>query len=506
MQLNNRLILSNSVILYVRLIVVSLIGLIVTRIILKNLGITDFGIYTVIGGVVSLVGFINTVMLSSSNRYIAFEIGSGSTKSIKKIFNICINIHGAIAIIAILIGEAIGEWYIRNYINLPIGKLVEALWVYRLSLLGSVISFIGVPYIGLLLAKEKFLVFCTVDILNSLCKLIISYCIAYSSSERLVTYAVLMSFVITLPTFIYFIYCRKKYIDLVRYKFYKKWVDYKEIFDFSVWVAYGALAYVGKIQGAALIINFFFGAVLNSALGIANSVNAIIVTFAGNVGKAITPQITKSYAAGNLKRTEDLVIADSKYTYFLLLIPAVPILLEIDYILNQWLIEVPPYTAIFIRLMIFDALLGALNAGVTDAIFASGKIKIYQLYINTISLLSLPIAYLLLRTGAEPYTLFYAYISVTLVCLFIRQFILYKVVKFNTKRLLINSYCPAIIVTITLLPLISLTKETIHPLFVILISILYLLIMIFLLGLNKKERNYIIDILNVVFFKVFHKE
>jgi len=489
MEQDNKRILSNSIILYIRLIFTSIIGLVVTRVILKNLGIDDFGIYSVIGGVVTLIGFINTVMLSTSNRFIAFELGKGTTGNINKIFNVCLNIHAAVALLALLLGVAIGEWYIHRYINIPDGKLIEAIWVFRFSLLGSIVSFVGVPYIGLLLAKEKFLVFCAVDILMSVCKLIISYEIVYVQTERLVVYAALMAVVTALPTILYAIYCNRKYLELIRYRFYRKWSEYKEIFGFSVWIGYGALASVAKMQGAALIINYFFGAALNSALGVAFTVNSVIVTFAGNVGKAISPQITKSYAAGNIKRTEDLVIADSKYTFFLLTIPALPILLEIDAVLKLWLTVVPPYTGIFIKLMMVDALIGALNAGVPNAIFATGNIKWYQLIINTLFLLSLPIAFVTLKMGAEPYALLYAYIGVSFVALFVRQILLYRIVKFNTKRLLIKSYLPAFLVSLSVSPTYFLLRTEIHPMLVILISICYLLVLIFLIGLTSVERK-----------------
>lgn len=495
MEQNNKLILSNSILLYIRLIVVSIIGLFVTRIILKNLGIHDFGIYTVIGGVVTLVGFINTVMLATSNRFIAYELGVGAINRINKIFNVSLNIHGAIALLALIIGEIVGEWYINNYIKMPPDKLMEAIWVFRFSLSGSVISFIGVPFMGLLLAKEKFLVFCTVDVLISFCKLIFSFCIGYILSNRLVYYAAIMALLTALPTFIYFLYCRRAYFDLVKYRFFKKWTDYKEILNFSVWVGYGAFATVGKNQGATLIINYFFGATLNSALGIASSVNGIIMSFAGNARNAISPQITKSYAAGNAKRTEDLIIAVSKYTFFLLLIPALPIFLEVDYILSIWLVMVPPYTAIFIRLMIIDVLIGALNAGVTDAIFASGNIKWYQLIINTIFLLSLPTAYFLLKMGGEPYTLLYAYIGVSIIALFLRQFLLHLIVKLNTRRLFLHSYIPAFVVTLSLVPTFLLPKISVHPLAVIVLSILFTLFVIFFIGLNKKEKDYALSII-----------
>lgn len=505
MEKDNKLIVNNSIILYVRLIIVNIIGLVVTRVILNNLGATDFGIFAVVGGVVSLIGFINTVMLSVSNRFIAFEIGKGDNQSINKIFNISFNIHLFIAITVFIIGLPLGEWYIHNYLNIPPERILDAIWVLRFALLGSVISFVGIPYNGLQVAKEKFLLVSIVEVITSISKLVIAFLIGFVTTKRLITYAALMAFVTALPTIIYIIYTRKNDLELVKYQLNKQWRDYKEMFSFSIWIGYGAMASIGKAQGANLIINYFFGAMLNAALGIASSINGIVLTFANSVGRAITPQITKSYAAGETRRTEDLVIAASKYTFLLLLIPALPLFLEIDYILNLWLVEVPEYTSIFIRLMLIDALIGALNAGVAQAIFASGRIKWYQIIINTVFLFSLPIAFFVLKSGAEPQGLLYTYIGVSIFALIIRQVLLYYIVHFNTKRLLLMSYLPSFFVMLSLIILLLLPFDYIHSFWIMVISVVYLLSSIFILGLNKKERTYVLNTVNLVILKFSRK-
>lgn len=495
MESNNKLILSNSVILYIRLIIISLVGLIVMRVILKALGVEDFGIYAVVGGIVALVGFVNTVMLTATNRFIACELGRGDLTNINKIFNVSLLIHLAIAFIVLILAKVIGEWYINHYLKIPEGKLSITLWVFRYSVLGSVISFIGVPYNGLIIAKEKFLVFCSVDILVSLLKLVASYLILYYFINKLLVYAVLIGILTAFPTIVYFYYCKKKFPRITRFRLFWHWEDYKEIFNFSVWVGYGALASVGKLQGAALIVNYFWGAALNTALGIANSVNAVVVMFAGNVGRAISPQINKSYAAGNKLRTEDLVIAASKYTYFLLLLPAVPLLIQTEYILKMWLTLVPEYTVVFVRLIIIDALIGALNAGIPDAIFASGKIRSYQLIVNTIFLFSLPVAYWVLKSGYEPYALQYTYIVFSVIVLIVRQIILQRVVKFNTRRIILHSYFPALLVSGVLCPWIYL-RNVLPPFWTIGLSVVYALLAIFFCGLKKEERLFVLGVLN----------
>ena len=451
MNAENRTIVFNTFILYSRLFITSIIGLLATRYILKGLGVDDFGIYAVIGGFVSLMAFVNTIMLSATNRFIAFEVGRNLPENINRIFNASRLIHIIIAAIVLLLAFTIGRWYIIHYVNLPDGRLEDALHVFKWSVLGSAIAFVGVPYNGFLLAKEKFAVFCSTEIVVSFAKLIVALFLLRFSGNRLLFYAILMAGLTALPTFVYWVYCQLRYRELVRWDAPSNFQVYRELLSFSVWTGYGALATVGKVQGAALLINFFFGVAFNAAFGIANSVNAILVLFCSNVGKAISPQITKSYARGDLCRMEKLVIASSKYSFFLMLLPAVPLFLKTEYILGLWLGEVPSYTSIFIRLMIVDALIGTLNAGIPEAIFATGRIKAYQLIVNTLFLMSLPLAYLLLQSYPVPSVILYSYIIISVIVLFVRQFILHYIIKFNNKNLLYESYIPAIKVLILVL-------------------------------------------------------
>lgn len=494
----NKLIIKNSSYLYIRLIVTSVVSLFTTRIILKNIGIEDYGIYTIIGGIVLLIGFINTVMLSVSNRFIAFEVGSGSISSTNRIFNTCLIIHILIAIIALFIGLPFGEWYIHNYVNISSEKIIVAIWVFRFSLIGSIVSFIGVPYNGLLIAKENFLPYTIIEIINTFLKLIIACLILIVTKDKLIVFAGLMSILTMTPTFFYFIYCKFKYTNIVKFLFNSNIFEYRIILSFSVWVGYGALAFVGKIQGANLLLNYYFGTAINASLGIANSLNAIIITFAANLSNAISPQITKTFAANELKRTEDLVIANSKYNFFLLLFPALPLFLEVEYIMNIWLFEVPPRVSIFIRLMIIDSLIGGLNSGIINAVNASGKIKWYQIIVNTTSLLSLPLAFIFLNNGYAPESLFYSYIIISIVVLFVRQIVLNYIIKFNIKRLILKSYLPAVIVALTLVPLYFMKLLNLHPVIFMFFSIIYLVTSILIFGLSKFERDSLIDLFLLV--------
>lgn len=485
----------NSVILYLRLFVTAVCGLFTTRYALEALGVNDYGLFAVVGGIISFIAILNTIMLSTSNRFIATAIGKKDLSLISKTFNVNLIIHLFIAVFTVCVLGPIGKWYIENYINYS-GNTKIVLDVYYISLFCSAISFIGVPYNGLLLAKERFVVFCSTDIFASVIKLVISYILISHFEAKLLIYAFTLGITTAFPTLIFYLYCRHRFPLYVKFKFIKDRKLYKEIFNFSIWVGYGALASIGKSQGGALIINRFFNTVMNTAYGIANTVNGILLTFAHNVTKSIAPQITKSYAAGEYSKSEKLVIISSKVSFSLMLLISSPFIVTPELIFSIWLGEIPDYVIIFTYLVIADALIGALNAGIPELIFASGKIKSYQIIVNTVFLLSIVAGYFTLKAGFPAYYLQIVYILFSFLALIIRQIVLNKVVKFNNKKLFIESYLPSVIVFILFLGIFFL-KPVIDAWLLFTIALIYLLVLIFLIGLNKDERGFIIRILKL---------
>lgn len=493
----NRAIFINSIILYIRLGVTSVCGLLTTRFTLQSLGVDDFGIFSVVGSVISFIAVINTIMLSTSNRFIATAIGKKDELLINNTFNVNLSIHVAIAIVTMILAIPLGEWYINNYINYS-GNIQNVLLVYRITVIGSVISFVGVPYNGLLLAKERFLVFCSTDVLSSIIKLVVSYLLISHFESKLTVYASTICFCTAFPTLALWWYCKRIFPSLVKFHLVHNKSMYKEVFGFSVWVGYGALATVGKSQGAAVIVNIFFNTIMNTALGIANSVNSILLTFANNVTKSISPQIVKGYSSGDLKRSEDLVIMASKFSFVIMLFVSSPFLIAPELIFKLWLGCVPEYVSTFTILIVVDALIGTLNAGIPDLIFATGKIRTYQLILNTIFLLSVVTAFFVLKTGAPAYSLNLTYIVFSIVALVIRQIVLNKVVKFNNTRLFMESYLPCLLIVVLFVPFLLL-KNRISLLLAIVIGILYLIILITIIALNKKEKKYIIIRIKKIF-------
>ena len=487
----NKAIFLNSIILYAKLIITAIAGLLTTRFALQALGVDDFGLFSVVGGVISFIAIVNTIMISTSNRFIATAIGKGDMKMINNTFSVNVVIHVLIAVITLAVAYPLGDWYILNFINYG-GDIQSVMTVFHITIIGSVISFIGVPFNGLLIAKERFLVFSTAEIIANITKVIVSYSLIYFFANKLSVYSLTICLTTAFPTFVFIVYCRKLFPQIVAFHFVKEWAPYREVLAFSVWVGYGAIATVSKNQGAALIVNRFFNTTMNTALGLANSVNSIILTFANSISKSISPQIVKSYAAGDKERSETLVVMASKYSFLILLLVASPFLVAPEWIFSLWLGVVPANLIIFSTLIIVDALIGVFNAGIPDLIFASGKIKWYQIIVNTMFLLSVLAAYYVLQAGAPAYYLQVTYIIFSLIILVLRQIALNRIVKFNNWNLIRKSYIPCIYVVI-LFTLVFTIKGIVVPFMLMIISIVYLLILYFTIALTKEERLFVIN-------------
>lgn len=499
---SNRVILQNSVILYIRLAVVSVCGLFTTRFALQALGITDFGLFSVVGGVISFIALFNAIMLSTSNRFIATAIGKNNDDEVNITFNINLLIHAVIAVVTLIAAIPLGDWYILNYVNFS-GDIHIAVKVFNITIVGSVISFIGVPFNGMLMAKERFFVFCSTDVLSSILKMIGAWSLLYFFDNKLLTYAVLLTVLSAYPTFVFWLYCKRKFPEYTRFRLVRDSARYREVFGFSVWVGYGALASIGKAQGSALIINAFFNTIMNTALGLANNVNSIINMVATSMTKSIAPQIIKNYAAGDMSRCERLVVLASKVSFIGLFIASSPFFIEPEWILDLWLGEVPPNTVIFVQLLLIDAFIGSLNCGIPEVIFASGKIRWYQLIVNTILLFSIFVAWLVLYFAAPAYMMMVVYIIFSLIVLVIRQVVLNKIVKFNNWRLIRESYLPSISVLLMSLPFLFIK---IHPVVNITIAFLGILVITYFVGLNRAERNMAREITGKVRRKLFNLE
>ena len=488
----NKAIAVNTIVLYGKMAITTICALLTTRFALLALGNTDFGLYSVLGGIISFVAIFNTIMLSTSNRFIAVAVGKGDIEEANKQFNVCLAIHFFIAIITIIVAIPIGDWYVHKFVNYD-GDIELAQMVYNISIIGSVLSFIGVPYNGLLMAKERFVVFSSIEIVASIIKLVIAYLLLSHFSNKLLVYTVALAFLTAIPTFAYWIVCKIQFGSIVKLRPVTERQRYKDVFGFSAWVTVGAVTYIGKNQGAALIINAFFNTVMNTALGIANSINSYISLFAQNVTQPMAPQIVKSYASGNMQRAIDLLVMSTKFAFLMMLIISTPFMVAPEAIISIWLGSIPPYVVLFTVLLIVDQLIQSLNSGISNVIFASGKIALYQISVSVLNVLSIVLAFLVLYAGYPAYGLIVSYILVSILKFFVMQWVLHKTIHIENSILIRRSYLPSLLVVILLLPVLLL-RGIIHPMPLIVISIIYVMALVFFVGLNKKERSYILTL------------
>lgn len=483
----NRAIAYNAIILYTKMIINTVCALLTTRFALQALGVDDFGLFSVLGGIISFIGIFNTIMVSSSNRFIAVAIGKSDEDEVNKQFNVSLLIHIAIALFALIIAIPVGYWYIPRYVNYP-GPINNAMMVYIISVVGSILSFVGVPYNGLLMAKEKFSVFSVVDILAHIFKLIIAWLLVSHFNNKLLIYSITMGMVTAIPTLVYYLYCHHHYSKYVTLHFVRDIGMYKRVFSFSSWIAIGAVTQVGKNQGATLLVNAFFNTAMNSAMGVASSINTYVTMFASNVTQPMQPQITKSFVAGNKDRTDELLIMSTKYSFMLTLLVGSFFLVSPEWLLGLWLKEVPEYSSVFLMLFVVDSIVRSVNAGAANIIFASGKLSLFQSLVSLLNVLSIVLAFLMLRAGAPAYSLLIAYIVCSALLFFAVQYSLIYSLHYDTSILWKRSYMPSIITAALFVPALFM-PNLFHPLIKTGLAVVYLCLLEWFICLSKNERT-----------------
>lgn len=397
---NNKRIAKNTLMLYIRMLLIMVVNLYTSRVILQALGVEDFGLYNVVGGVVVLFTFINNAMVTSTQRFLNFEIGRNDIEEAQKVFSASLNIHFLIAGIFLLLAETVGLWFLNQYIQIPDGRETAANLVYQFSVIVSILNIIRSPYNAAIIAHEHMSFYAYVSIIEVILKLAIVYMV-YLFADRLIAYAFLMMLVTLIVLGVYYIFCRKKY-QICKYRFEYDKKRYLSLTSFSGWSLFGSLANMGASQGINIILNMFFGVAVNAAMGIANQVNAAVYQFVSSFQTAFNPQIIKSYAAGDRTYFISLIMNTSRYSFLLLFLLALPIYICCPEILSIWLGTVPEYAVEFCRLMLLFLLIDAVQGPLWVSAQATGKIKNYQILMSVLILLNLPITYVLLVFFKNP--------------------------------------------------------------------------------------------------------
>ena len=485
----NKAIVVNSAILYIRLVITSLCGFFTTRFALQALGVVDYGLFSVLGGIIALIDVANAVMINTTTRFMTVALGKGDEKDINEQFNINLRIHFFTALFSLLIAFTIGYWYIHNYLNYE-GDIDNATIVFFMSVISAAISMVGVPFQGLITAKENFMVTSIPAVLSNLIKLAVSWLLVYFFSQKLLIFAGTQALCTIYPMIAYAIYCYRHYPKIVRLGKVNERKKYKEVLSFSGWTLYGTLACMAKSQGASIVINLFFTTVLNAALGVANMLTGLINTFARNAAQPMFPQITKSYSIGDMDRCKQLLCMTSKVSILVTLLFSAPFLIDAEWILRLWLADVPPMAVTFTLLLIADLLINAFDQGIGVVVKANGNIGVYEFFGNSLRLAAIVVSYFILKMGAAAETLLYTYIVVSAIVVIVNQFILKHVTKIDYKMLIRHSYVPSILVMALFSPILIIKISTV-PILNIMIGFLYLLLLVWFIGLTKRERLFV---------------
>lgn len=494
---NNKRIAKNTFMLYIRMFVLMIISLFTSRVILQSLGITDYGIYNVVAGVVSLMGLLNSAMSVSTQRYLTFELGKGESNfsQLHKTFNISFSIYVLLGILFLVIAETVGLWFVNAKLVIPEERLVAANWCYQFCTISVINSLLVNPYNASIIAHEKMDIYAYVSIVEAILKLSIAYAIHISPIDRLISYGFLYMVMSLIVTMIYRIYCIRHFKEC-KLKWFSDKNLFRELTSYSGWNLFGSAAGLANSQGLNILLNLFFTPAVNAARGIAVQIDYVITVFSSNFYSAVRPQITKYYASNEMDEMTKLIFRSSKMNFYLILIIAVPILVEAPYLINLWLGQIPEYAVEFSRLSIVISIITAMSTPIMTAAHSTGRIALYQSVVGTILILTVPIGYLTLKMGYGPTAVYMVSIVMSLTSYFIRLLILKRLMPFPIKKYLGEVFCVNTLVAVISLSIpvylhIELEKSLLNTIVVILISFFWSALAVYSIGLNKVEKKFL---------------
>lgn len=445
--INNKRIAKNTIALYFRSLLSLFVGLFSVRIVLKVLGENDYGIYSVIGGLLAFFTFISAALYAGNQRFFSFYIGKKDKNGLKYIFGISLTVYLIFALCIFIFGELIGVWYINTYLNIEPGRLFAANVIFQFSIISSSFGLLGAPYSSAIMANEDMHVFGWIAIYDAIVKLLICYLLVVSPWDKLISYSLLLAIAGVISTTFTIVYSHLKYRECGFRPLWNK-AKIKELTSFSGWNLFGSFGWIVKNQGLSLVLNLFFGSIVNTAQGIAMSVRNYSAIFSTNFSNAVAPQIVKNYAAFDYSKLVPLLYRSCKMTFFLMLIVVAPLFFYMDSILSFWVGEHSDIMTVFCQIMIIEALIDSVSYPMASANQATGKIAIYQGLIGLFEFLTLPAAYILLKFGLSPIYAFIASLVSQIFVVGVRTIFLYRVFPGAVKGTIQNVYIPCLIVSI----------------------------------------------------------
>lgn len=485
----------NTIILYFRMIVTIIIGLYTSRILLRALGFSDYGIIEVVGGLVTMIAFFQVGLSGAAQRFLSFDLGKGDIQNIKNTFCTLVITHNIIAILGLVFLESIGLWFLNSKLNIPADRLYYANWVFQCSLINFAVSLITVPYNAAIIAHEHMGAFAYITIAETIYKFVLAASLIYSPIDKLILYSVLTALGQVVICYIYRSYCKKNFAECT-YTFHFDRKLTKEMLSFAGWGFVGNMGFSTKDQLSNILLNLFFDTTVNAARGIASRVSGIINSFAQNFTTALNPQIAKLYAAGEYEKSRDLVYAASRYAFFLLSIIAVPFMTNEHYILILWLGDIPPYTDSFVFIILTVALIYSMAHSTATAIMTTGKVRALQLGLALILLSEIPIAYVLLKYfHCNPWQAMIPSVITTMITVLYRYYLITKYVPiYSFKHFITHTVLPCLTIYAISLGL-SIYVRSLFPdgffyfLLTTFFSIVIVSLIICFIGLTSKERK-----------------
>ena len=493
----NKRIAKNTLVLYVRMLFTMGISLFTSRVILQTLGVEDYGISSVVGGVISMFTFINAAMVSSTQRYLNFELVRGDANQLRSVFSTSLQIHALIALAIIVLSETVGLWFLNEKLVIPEARMTAAMWVYQCSILSCAVSIMSTPYNAVIVAHEKMSAFAYISILDVSLKLLVVYLLVVLPFDKLIILAILNLLVQLFIRYIYTLYCHRHFPEsYFQFRFNK--TLFKEMFGFAGWSFWGNLAAILYTQGLNMMLNIFFGPIVNAARGIAVQVQSAVQQFVGGFQTALNPQITKNYASNNLPQMHSLMFRSARFSFLLLFFLSLPVLMETNFILTLWLKTVPDDAVIFTQIMICISLIYTTANPCIIANQATGKVKIYQMVVGGILLLILPISYVVLKLGAPAYSVFIVHFCIESLAQFSRMYMLRKLIHLPLWQYMKNIYIPivstvAIAIILPLVVRMQVAEGWLRFLAVGFTCVLSVGASSYFIGFTKQERVFFLD-------------
>ena len=490
---NNKRIAKNTLFLYMRMLLIMGVTLYTSRVVLQVLGVEDFGIYNVVGGIVVLFTFVNNAMVTSTQRFLNYELGHGDSEAVRRVFSASVTIHLGIALLTFVLAETVGLWFLEHYIQYPSDREWAVTLTYQFTILSTCINVVRTPYNAAIIAHERMSFYAYSSVIEAVLRLLIVYLLALASWDRLIFYAFLMFVVLVLITVCYYLYCRRSFAVCL-YRFFWDKGLYRSLLGFSGWSLFGGVANLGASQGLSILLTLFFGVTVNAAMGIANQVQSAVYSFVGNFQTAFNPQIVKSYASGDRGYFIDLIMRTSKYSYYLLYVISLPLYLCCEEVLALWLGEVPTYTVSFCRWMILFSLLDAIQGPLWISVQATGNIRNYQILMGIMILSNVPISYLFFRLGYVPEVALGIKVVMNVLIYIVRLLYLKYLFSFPTNSYLRKVVFRSIIVTAISYELVCFSSLNISfPIIKIVSSIISSLlsvgVLFYFIGLDRSERR-----------------